>query len=489
MPLIPFGSYTPDLPAHQNEGVTDLLNAIPQARGYRGMPTLVPTTNALTGRCLGMWSAIDSAGNAYNFASDSTDLYKRASNQWEVASSATAAYSVADGLTWCFTQFANDVIAVADAEDPQRFEIGSSSSFSTLSATAPQARHCAVVNDFLVLGHITNNPRRVQWSPIRLPTGDWTASLETLAGSQDLAGHGGYVQAIVGGHFGVVFQEYAVWRMVGPSVPEKFQFQRIEEEQGTPSPRSVVKKGETIYYLGQDGFYMTTGAGPSVAIGKNQIDEEFFADVDITNFAYVVGKADPSEPLIWWIYPSVNSNGVPDKVLFYDIVNRKWGRGEQDLEWVGLLRADGLNLEQLDAIYTDLDSIPFSLDSPALAGGRPEMSGFDLSHKSGAFNGSHAAASIVTGQLQPVPGKRMLLQNMRPIVDAATPENLACNVLAKTRTNDAGGFLASSIDVDSEGDCPVLTSGRYFRFKLNITGNFDNAHGIDVDQWSEDGDH
>lgn len=489
MPLIPFGAWTPDLPAHQNEGVTDLENCIPQARGYRGMPTLVPTTNALTGRCLGMWSAIDTAGNAYNFAADATDLYKRASNVWEVASSATAAYSVADKTTWCMTQFANDVIAVAEAEDPQYFEIGSSSSFATLSATAPQARHCAVVNDFLVMGHITSNPRRVQWSAIRTPRGVWTSSLETLAGSQDLAGHGGFVQAIVGGHFGVVFQEYAVWRMVGPSVPEKFSFQRIEDEQGTPAPRSVVKKGEVIYYLGQDGWYMTNGAGPSVAIGKNQIDEEFFGDVDITNFAYVVGKADPSEPIIWWIYPSVNSNGVPDKVLYYDIVNRKWGRGSQDLEWVGLLRADGLTMETMDAIYTNLDLVPFSLDSPVLAGGRPEMSGFDTAHKSGAFNGSHGAWSIVTGQLQPVPGKRALLQNMRPIIDSATPENIACNVAPKTRTNDDTSFLAADIDVNDEGDCPVLASGRYFRFKAAGTGNMDNAHGIDIDQWSEDGDH
>jgi hypothetical protein len=443
MPLIPFGAYTPDLPAHQNEGVTDLENAIPQARGYRGMPTLVPTTNALGGRCLGMWSAVDTAGNAFNFAGDATDLYKRASNVWENASSASAAYAVADGITWSFTQFANDVIACADAEDPQYFEVGSSSAFATLSATAPQARHSAVINDFLFFGHITNNPRRVQWSPIRQPRGVWTASLETLAGNQDLAGHGGAVQAIVGGHFGIIFQEYAVWRCVGPSVPEKFSFQRIEDEQGTPAPRSVVKKGETVFYLGQDGFYATNGAGPSQPIGRNQIDEAFFADVDITNFAYMVGKADPSEPIIWWIYPSVNSNGVPDKVLFYDIVNHKWGRGEQDLQWIGLLRADGLNLEQLDAIYTDLDSIPFSLDSPALAGGRPEMSGFSLDNKSGAFNGSHAASSITTGQLQPVPGKRALLQNVRPIVDSATPENISINVAAKTRTNEDTSFLAA----------------------------------------------
>lgn len=495
MPLIPFGEWGPDLPAHLNDGLAFLKNALPGPRGYCSFKGLTTTTDALAARCRGMYSTIDSSRSAFNFAGDETKLYLLASNAWGDVSQ-VGNYSLGTNELWDFTEYGDLVIACGHGEDPQSYEIGVSALFADLSATAPQGRHCATVRDSVVLGNVFDagdgaQPNRVAWGPIGNPAGVWTPSLATLAGHQNLEGEGGgEVQAIQGGEFGIVLSEWSIWRMTFVGPPLIFQFDEIETRQGTFAPRSVVKYRDVVYYLGQDGFFRTSGSGASQSIGQNRIDDFVLSDLSPDTKSTVISAVDNFNKRVNWIYPSSgSSNGIPDKLVSYDVVNDRWGNAEIDLEYIGYLRSEGLDMDtDMAALYPNLDLAPHPMDSPLYGSQTIGFAGFDNSHKAGYFTGPGLDAEFITGQHQLVPGKRALLQNMRPILDSTTATTIECNVAGKAATHDATGFQPVDTAVDDEGDCPILEPGRYFRFKQKLTGDWDHAMGIDVDQWSEDGD-
>ena len=496
MPLVEFGDWTPDLPAHLNSGVSSLMNAIPEARGYRSAADLLAFTDALTARAKGMYASIDEAKGDFNFAGDATKLYRLISNVWTDESQA-GNYTVATDDYWDFARYGNVIIAAARYEDPQQFTVSPvSGTFTDLAASAPQGAHVAVIRDQVMLGNIFDSgdgdvPNRVHWGPIGNPTGDWTPALSTLAGRRDLGGDGGWVQAVVGGEFGLVFQETSVWRATFAGPPTKFQLDEIEKAQGTPAPRSVVKYRSRIYYLGQNGFYVTGGGGESTPIGRNKIDEFFLKDVQADQIHMTVGHGDPENQRIHWAYVGADASGdVPNRIIVYSVIDDKFGVVDIETQYLGDLRSGGTDMDtDLQALYPNLDLVPFSLDSAQWAAGRLQLSGFNGANQAGNFSGSALPATIETGQHQLIEGRRALMQNMRPIVDDAGTGSINLNVAGKTRTQNTTAYQSADTPVDAEGNCPILQASRYFRFRMKTTGTFEHAMGIDVDQAVDDGEY
>ncbi len=496
MPLVEFGQFTPDLPAHLNSGITLLMNAIPEARGYRSASELLTFTDALDTRCKGMYAAADEAQGDFNFAGDAGKIYRLIANAWTDESNA-GGYSVGVDDYWGFARYGNIVMAFARYEDPQQFTISPvSGTFTDLSATAPQGAHGAVIRDQVMMGNIFDAvdgdvPNRIHWGPIGNPTGAWTPALATLAGRRNLGGDGGRVQAVIGGEFGLVFQEFSVWRATFAGPPTKFQLDEIEKQQGTPAPRSAVKYRNRVYYLGQNGFYRTEGSGESTPIGRNRIDEFFSSDVQADQIHLTIGRGDPARQEIRWAYVGADAVGtIPNRQIIYDVVNDKFGVVDIAVEYLGEMRSAGTDMDtDLQALYPNLDLVPFSLDSVQWAAGRLQLSGFDRDNKAGNFNGAALPATIETGQHQLIEGRRALLQNMRPIVDDAGIGSINCNVAGITRVHDATVYQAADTPVDAEGNCPILQAGRYHRFRMKTTGAFEHAMGIDVDQAVDDGEY
>jgi len=491
--IIPFGQWAPDLPIYKNDGLVELMNAKPAARSYEPMNDLLPTSNALDGRCLGMFGTMDEGRVAFNFAGDNAKLYQLSGNTWSNVSQA-GNYTVADDETWSFDKFGNLVIAVVWGEAPQQFDITSAALFSDLSATAPKARHVGVVRDHVVLGNINDAvdgdvPYRVHWSPALDPTGVWTPDIATLAGRQDLAGDGGWVQGIVGGEFGIVFQEWSVWRMSLAGLPVIWQFDEIEKRQGTPSPRSIIKYRNLAYYLGQDGFYATDGGGPSQAIGDNRIDRFVASDLQPNAHAAVVGAVDPEDQMLYWAYPGADAvGGVPNRMVIYSISDNKWGVADIDVEYLGWLRTDSQDMDtDINALYPNLDLMPISLDSTQWGSQGRRIAGFGPLHTSGSFDGSPLTATFRTGAHSLSDSKqRHLVQNFRPLVEGGG--TIKCQISGKTRVDEADAFSTAE-GADDEGDCPTLTPGRYFSWKITAEDGFDHAIGINVTEASPDGDH
>ena len=99
-----------------------------------------------------------------------------------------------------------------------------------------------------------------------------------------------------------------------------------------------------------------------------------------------------------------------------------------------------------------------------------------------SFSGSNLAATIETTEAQVFPGRRAFVSGVRPILDGGTDANISVQVAARAAPNDTVTFGTASA-MNASGLCPVRSSGRYHRARVNIAAGqtWEHALGIDVD--------
>lgn len=357
---VELGEYLPDQPDFEAPGLTEAKNVLPAAKSYMPWKSSVAFTDALDARARGGIQVKDKDGNTYIYAGDAAKLYGLEGDSWaDYSKAGSPAYALATAERWRFVKWGETVIAVsgvntAATNNIQTITLGATQ-FADLSGSPPQARHIGVVRDFVVVGNTWDGtdglvPNRVRWSGINDETA-WTVSAVTQADYQDLQGNGGWVQAVVGGEYGVIFQERTIWRMTYTGSPTIFQFDEVVPNRGTPCPGSVVRVGDMIFYLSQEGFEVLQDGSVSRQIGAEKVDRTFFDDFDATYPDRVVGMADPINRRVFWAYPGVgNTGGRPNKVLCYEWTVGRWTYSEQDLETLLVGATSGTNLDALDAL-------------------------------------------------------------------------------------------------------------------------------------------
>jgi len=480
---IPFGEFLPDLPVLKNPGATEALNVIPSANSYLPLKAVSPITDALGARCRGAVTARDKSGQVYNYAGDETSLYSLSSNTHADISNGT--YALAESENWEFVKFGETLIATCINESPQSITLGGAS-FADLGGTPPKARHCAVVSNFVVLGNIndgTDRPQRVRWAGINSTT-SWTPNADTQSDFQDLFSDGnyggGWIMGVTGGEYGNVFQEYSIWRMNYVGSPLIFSFEEVLPGVGTPCKNSITQEGRITHFLSQDGFMQLIDGSQVQAIGKNKVDNYFFNDFDATYPERVIGSSDPNSGIVMWIYPgSGNVNGQPNKILIYDSVNNKWSRAEDLLEWIYSAIGQGYTLEQLDAVSTNLDTLTPSLDSRAWMGGALQLAVYDDDNIKGTFGGVAMNGTIETSEAQIVKGKRSFLSGVRPLVDGDGVVNTVQVGTRNLQNNTVSWGSAVTPNADT-GISNTRVDSRYHRVRVNTSGDYDHAIGIDA---------
>ena len=478
---IEFAEWLPDQAPLGNVGV-EAKNVISWSRGYRSFPSSAVYSDAITARAQGAYVARDNAGTVYNIAGDATKLYQLSSGTtYSNSTRATGgAYATAADEWWQFAQWGNTVIATNFVDDPQMMTLGGTN-FSLLAGSPPKARYISVIRDFVCLGNVASGgiayPNRVQWSGINDSTA-WTVSAVTQADYQDLQGDGGWVQKIIGGEYGLVFQERAVWRMQYIGSPVIFQFDLIERARGAYSSQAVVAFGNMVFFLADDGFYMIQGGAGAVPIGDGKVDRYFLADLR-TEYAYRINAViDPINKLVIWAYPgSGSSGGTPNKLVIFNWTNGKWSRVETETECLVQYAAIYYTLEGLDAISASLDALGVSLDSRVWTAGARSLAAFNASHKLVTFSGVAMDATLDTGEIALGQGSRTDVTNVEPLVDGST-----ANVSVGERNLlSAAVSFQTAVAQNDFGDVPVRSNAKFHRFRVTTTGAFNFAQGVRVD--------
>lgn len=480
--MIPFGEWLPDQADLDNPGVTVAKNVVPAIRGYTALNSLAEFSGAANNRIRGFY-ATTYLNSTYIFAGDEDKLYEFSATDYSLNDvSKAGGYSLGTDDTWKFVQFGADLIAASGLTDPlQTFELGSSTNFADISGS-PSAKHLAVVRDFVVTGNIAYGgaeyPDSVRWSQINDAT-SWTIG----ANQADVQAipDAGAVTGLVGGEVGIVLLERGIARMQYVGTPLIFTFEKVETAQGCTYPGSVASIGPSqVFYLSDNGFFMFNG-NTSVPIGSEKVNRFFFDDLSSRFYDRMSCTIDPRTTTVMWSYPSTNSTGDPDRVLIYNYAIQRWSLAEIDHQFIGTIQTPAESLENLVKINTNIELINTSFDDKQFAGGLSLLVA-SKDNKIHTFTGQPLDAVIETAEVEFAKGQRSTLRFVRPYVStrATVPPEISVEVGSRSSHKDVPSFGAVS-QLNDDNMCPVRANGRYHRFRVNISGRWRYALGVDVD--------
>jgi hypothetical protein len=493
--MLEFGEWLPDQAAYTNAGANDAKNCLPLTnKSYGPLKNLSSVVDALSNRIQGAASLQENDGTQHTFCGDSDDLYLLGTTAFAEISKSTNAYTTAAKDHWDFVQYGNRVVAVNGHTDaPQTYLMGTDAAFSDLAGSPPQAKHAAVINNFVMLGNIdvsgTVYPNRVHWSAIDDPT-DWPTIGSADAASkqsdrQDLP-NGLSVEAItgaIGGADGAVFMRESIYRIQYEGSPLVMSFTEVERGRGTLAGKSVVNVGPFAFFLAEQGFFSFNGTG-STAIGSQKVDNYFFADLDLNYVDRISGVADPVNKIVMWGYPGQgNVDGTPNKVIAFNWETNRWSYGEVIADILFSDTSVNYTLDGIDG-FGNMDTITTSLDDRFWVGGFASLSAFDSSHKLSTLSGAALEATMTTtevggNELWQLPNERLYVNGVRPYVDGGT-----YTVSLTYRDSPSGTTTTDGPStVDSNGMAHFTRSCRYARMTVTVAagGTWSHAQGVDLD--------
>lgn len=481
-------NWEPDAHAVNAEVTCDAAGVLPAANGFTFWPGLVPASGALSTQIVGGLTVRKTDGTFAVYAGTATklEMYATTTSWTDVTRLVGGAYAVTSDQTWSMAQFGHYLIATHVADVVQVIDIDAPVNFAALAGSPPQARYVRTVGDFVMLGSTSANPNRIHWSG-RNNSVFWTPGTQDCD-IQDFP-EGGWVRGIApfGQSRGLIFQDSAIRIFYPVDGREIFHFELIEQNRGLVAPDSLVVIGSTAYYMSRNGFYATDGNGQSKAIGADRIDRWFNTNSEGTRIATVRGAADPARNRVFWLFASSgNVTGLFDCVLCYDISQDAWSYTFDITSSYVLPSASlGFSADDIDTYLTangwTLETAPFSFDSAFLQGGTPVLAFFNSDFKLAFMNGEALAATIETGDWQLVPGKRAFLRGVRPLSDTTDATiAVASRELEPSMTSTYG----SEITMNSQGFCPMRSSGMYHRLRLSIAAGTDwtHFHGYEIER-------
>ena len=281
--------------------------------------------------------------------------------------------------------------------------------------------------------------------------------------------------------------EKAIYRMSYVGVPLIFQFDKIADNIGAFAPKSVASYGNMVFFLAQDGFYKLTGGQQLTPIGNGKVNNFFFDDLS-SNLDGITSAVDPNNSIVVWSYRGSGATGTTNnKLLIYNYAVDKWSTGSgQDLEFIASASQEAFTtLESLD-VLGDLDNLPKSLDSYFYKEGIVGLAGFNSDNKFGKFIANSLSATVDTTEFEGAKGKRSTLINCRPIVDGTT--NTSVTVTPITRQSQLDTTTnGTATGTNDTGTCPLRSTSRYHRIRVNVTGNFNTMSGVDIEARPEGG--
>lgn len=507
MPREPYGPWLPDLNAHLvgGKGLLVARNVLPSPDGYVPFPSLENVASfALPYRPKSSIRVRSAAGTSEFFAGldDLTvptapvaKLYRLTESGWSDVSNAIA-YQALGVTRWGFSQFTNFVIACQRGANTQIFEIGRSTAFEDIRGHVPRAQHTAVAENQLWLADIVDPiegvlRNAVAWGPLGSPN-DWPVpgtdeATQVQSGNQVLEGDGGPVQAVVpGAEVVAIFQESAIWRAdyVGNDVV--WQLNRVVPDSGLLIKEAAARFERGIFFIAADGFRVFNFTS-STNIGKGRINDWFFADYDSTYPDSVTVERDPANTRILVSYAGVgNTNGVPNRVIVWDWMLDRFSVAE--VAHAGLISAQ--------SITPSLDS-PGTVDDPSLLGdGQPygldsfddrpagitsvRAGAFDASYRLSRFTGVGLEATLETGDLEIVPGRRAILKGVSPNL-ASDDLSVQCAGLDNRNDRNAVYEFSDRRVVEGDGYARFTEDWRYHRLRFNLGRNFTPATAYDYE--------
>src|SRR5262245_11624670 len=469
---VPWGEWRPDLATLDTQFANDVENVLPGSNSYLPCPDLSPFTDSIvpippaTEPIVGLTAARTTMGDWRVYAGSTKKLYRWSNAGWsDVSRTVGGDYSVPVGEMWSFAQFGKYLFRVATGNDVQSIDVDAGGN-ATAVAGAPKAHNVRVIGDFVVLGGLDSNRRKLMWSSINDGFA-WTIGIN-LCDEQEMP-DGGPIKGVAGDKIGYVVQDRAIRLMqfLPGDTTFIFSFSKVVYDRGSVSEFGYTSLGDTLYLLCEDGFYAVSGA-QLLPIGHEKVNEYFLANSDLGRRNIVCAFA-AVKPYIVWPYHRSSGSNVYDGLMIYNFVNQRWARA--------VIPAQVWGSSALASIDLDLDTTgsepgdewlewagspqPRTLDSFAYIGGRPLVAAVDPDGFLSTLAGPNLQATLESPEVHPVPGRRAMVGDVYPLADGV--DGVIYNG-TRERLQDAVTWT-QAFPIEITGSAAVYNSARLHRFR------------------------
>lgn len=460
---LPFPAYLPDqLP----RGVlTAAINVLPAQDGYRPVRSLAAISDPLPATFKGGFAAVSTGGTAYLLAGTSNGLDRYSGGSW---TSLLTAMSVPD--RWRFTQFGNFVVAVNGVETKQvDLNAGTASNLTG----CPSANGVAVVGDYVVITQAGGDKLLIKWSGFNNHT-QWTPGTNQ-SGFQPML-TGGEIKGIAGGEYGVILQRFRLVRMERTGdATAPFSFSEITPNFGCASSGSIAQAGRSVFFLSDRGFMALEDGQALKPLGNEKFDQSFRDSVTPEDYEKIWAAIDPKRSLVMWGVP-----GVPGRIWVYNwVIDRA---STIEIPFSGLFAGyeSSVSLEEVGALYPDLDTMPYSLDDPRFQGGDPRLYVVDRENRIGALSGPNLMATLTMGWTALADPMVARVRSVTPMSDATT--GVTIRIDARQRMGDALGIVTES-GMQPSGRVPIRARGKYMALSMIVAAGvrWSYCEALDVD--------
>ena len=472
MPMMPvaWGEWRPDLATLDTQFANDVENVFPGSNSYLPVPDLSPFNDTLlppapaTDKVVGLTSARTTDGQWRIYAGTTKKLYRwtPAAGWTDVSRTTGGDYNVPDGELWSFAQFGKWLIAVNINDVPQVLDVDAGTNFAALGGSPPIAHNVRVIGDFVILGGLASNRRKIMWSGINDVT-SWTIGLN-LCDEQEMP-DGGSVKGLAGDKIGYIVQDRAirVLQFLPGDTTIIFSISKAVYDRGSVSEFGYTSIGDTLYVLCEDGFYALSGAN-LIPIGHEKINEYFLANSDIGR-RNIVTAFVAVKPYICWPYHRSSASQMYDGVMIFNWANSRWSRAVIPAQIWGSNALASVDLD-LDTDGTEpgdvlLDSTARGLDSFAYQGGRPLIGAVDPAGYLSTLAGPNLQATLESPEVHLVPGNRAMVGDVYPLADGA--DGVIYDGSRERLQDDFTWGPACPIEIT--GSAAVYNSARLHRFR------------------------
>lgn len=481
-----FNQWMPDQAFWSEDVVSDAKNVLPDVDGFRPLKSYVATSGALVERCRGAATFRKRDNVRTLIAGDRESLYKynQGSTNFDDISDATYTTEGGTGF-WDFCQFGDLAIMTNLADPVKKYDIvAAPATVSNLGGAPPQARFCKVVGPHVVLAHLDGEEDSVHWSSVNSAEG-WTIGTN-LSDKQQLR-EGGRIMGLLGdiGDVGYLFQERSIKSMMKvPGSPLIFQIEIADPDRGSAAFRGMRQIGSAAFYLAHDGFMLFQN-GQSTPIATERVERWFYDNALNAQISRVVCGIDPRQKLVMWSFISTEYGqsdidaGFGDKILLYNWVLKRWARADLEVSAFVDVVNTPYTLDTIDS-FGDLDSLPFSLDSPFWNGDNiaTQLGVFGTDFKLGNLTGANMEALIEMKNVHLFPPGRQYVRGAWPVCDSPDVQI----AIAGIEDLDTAPSYGSYVGKETTGYIPLDSSSRLHSLRMKIpSSTWSHAEGMFLD--------
>lgn len=460
---LPFPPYLPDqLP---RDVLTVATNVLPAVNGYRPVKSLTAISTPLAATFKGGAAFISSDGTAYLLAGTANGLERFSGGDWTIL---LTAMSISD--RWRFTQFGDFAVAVNGVATQQ---VDLTAGTASAITDAPSGNGVAVVGDYVVITQSGGNKLLVSWSGFNDHT-KWTPG-EDQSGFQPML-TGGEVKGIAGGEYGVILQRFRLVRMERTGDAEApFSFSEITPNFGCASSGSIAQAGRTVFFLSDRGFMALEDGQSLRPIGNEKFDQSFRDTVNQDDYEKMYAAVDPKRSIVMWAMP-----GSPGRIWVYNWVLDRASTISMPFAGVFPGYESSLSLEDVAALYPDLDTMPYSLDDPRFQGGDPRLYVATADNRIGALAGPNLEATMKFGWMAPSDPNVARIRSVWPMSDATI--GITVTIDARQQMGGPQGVKAESY-MQPSGRVAFRTRGKYITLQVTHAygSRWSYSQGVDLE--------